>query len=78
MNHLKFAEAKHLLEQNAEPYFQRAMADVAVALERIYWQQDISPQRLAATFRRGDLLQELNGPPILPPAQPANENRHAR
>lgn len=59
LNHLKFAEAKAKLEQQEEQYFAKAMESVDTAIKRLYGDQAVSLQRLAATFRRGDLIQEL-------------------
>jgi hypothetical protein len=59
LNHLKFAEAKSIFEQNREAYYQRSVEKIGDAVNRLYGSQDISLQRLAATFRRGDLLEEL-------------------
>ncbi len=59
LNHLKFADAKAKLEQNEEAYFAKATKAVDAALRKLYGGQTVSLQRLAATFRRGDLIQEL-------------------
>jgi len=59
LTHLKFAEAKAKLEQQEEQYFAKAMESVDTAIKRLYGDQAVSLQRLAATFRRGDLIQEL-------------------
>jgi len=72
LNHLKFAEAKQLVEQKGEAYFQKAVTEVDGALKKLYGQQEISLQRLAATFRRGDLIQELSTQPAAPQVQTTN------
>ncbi len=59
LNHLRFAEAKAKLDQNEASYFAKATSEVDEALKRLYGGQVISLQRMAATFRRGDLIQEL-------------------
>jgi hypothetical protein len=59
LDHLKFIEAKSKIDQNEEAYFTRAVAAVDAAVRRLYGDQELSLQRLAATFRRGDLLEEL-------------------
>lgn len=59
LDHRNFAEAKAKLDQNEDAYFQKATAAVEAALNRLYGGQSVSLQRLAATFRRGDLIQEL-------------------
>jgi AIPR protein len=72
LTHLKFAQAKQLVEQRGEAYFQKAVTDVEAALKKLYGQQEVSLQRLAATFRRCDLIQELNEQPALPVVQLTN------
>ncbi|HBI14532.1 MAG TPA: abortive phage resistance protein [Desulfobulbaceae bacterium] len=59
LDHRKFDEAKSKLDQNEEDYFSRALTAIDVAVKRLYCDQTPSLQRLAATFRRGDLLEEL-------------------
>lgn len=59
LNHLKFADAKAKLEENEEAYFERAVKEVDVAIKKLYGGQAVSLQRLSATFRRGDLIEEL-------------------
>lgn len=59
LNHLKFDEAKITFNQNDETYYQRSVEKIGDAINRLYGSQDVSLQRLAATFRRGDLLEEL-------------------
>ncbi len=59
LNHLKFADTKAKLEQNEELYFTKAVAAITAALASLHGGQTVSLQRLAATFRRGDLIQEL-------------------
>lgn len=61
LNHLNFAAAKARCEQDAEKYFNAAVVAVGRAVKKLYGNQDVSLQRLAATFRRGDLLEELKG-----------------
>ncbi len=61
-----------MVEENSEAYFQKAVTAVEAALKRIYGEQEISWQRLAATFRRGDLIQELDFQPVLPQVQTTN------
>jgi AIPR protein len=58
LDHRKFAEAKTRLEENEDAYHQRAVAAVDAALTRLYAER-VSLQRLAATFRRGDLIELL-------------------
>jgi hypothetical protein len=77
LNHLKFAAAKQMVEERSEAYFPKAVTAVEAALKRIYGEQEISWQRLAATFRRGDLIQELDYQPVLPQVPTANGNSNA-
>jgi hypothetical protein len=72
LNHQNFAAAKALVEQKGEAYFQKGVTEVEGALKKLYGQQEVSLQRLAATFRRGDLVQELNEQPALPQVQTTN------
>ncbi|MBI4023968.1 MAG: AIPR family protein [Verrucomicrobia bacterium] len=65
LNHRSFTQAKDLTEQNGEDFFQKAVAEVQAALIKLYGGQDVSLQRLSATFRRGDLIEELNTQPSL-------------
>lgn len=60
LDHRRFHEAKALVEQRGEQYFERATVRLQQALKRLYGEQQVSLQRLAATFRRGDLLQYLD------------------
>lgn len=62
LDHRKFAEAKNKLEENEDAYHQRAVEAIDAALSRLYADQ-VSLQRLAATFRRGDLIELLAEPP---------------
>jgi hypothetical protein len=59
LDHRKFTEAKAKLDQNIEDYFSQAVASIDAAVKRLYCDQAPSLQRLAETFRRGDLLVEL-------------------
>jgi len=71
LDHRNFTQAKDLAEQNGEGYFQKAVTEVQAALSKLYGGQSVSLQRLSVTFRRGDLIEELNTQPSLPLAQPA-------
>jgi hypothetical protein len=63
LNHLNFETAKTLVETKNEAYYQRAVEEIKGAISGLYGKQELSLQRLAATFRRGDLLEELNRQP---------------
>lgn len=64
LDHVRFQAAQNLLTQNGEKYYRQALAEVEAAIGRLYGQQQISLQRLSATFRRGDLLEELARGPL--------------
>lgn len=59
LDHRKFAEAKRLVEEHGERYFQASSRDIDTALKALYGNQEISVQQLSATFRRGDLIEKL-------------------
>ena len=57
LDHRNFAEAKRTLEKHEDAYHARAVEAIADALKRLYGEEPVSLQRLAATFRRGDLME---------------------
>ncbi|MBF0135241.1 MAG: AIPR family protein [Magnetococcus sp. DMHC-1] len=60
LNHKTFDSAKQSLAANGEQFLQKALQDIEKALERLYGDPaGISLQQLAATFRRGDLMDHL-------------------
>ena len=62
LNHQNFNQAKGLIEEHGETYFQASLQDIHKALGALYGEQEISIQQLSATFRRGDLVQILTKP----------------
>ena len=64
LDHRHFAQAKTLLESKAQIYFDASVADVERALAQLYGGQPVSLQQLAATFRRGDVIDTLLGMPV--------------
>lgn len=62
LDHRKFEDARKLVEANGDIYYTQAVQSLEVALTKLYGDKQISPQRLAATFRRGDLFTYLQGP----------------
>jgi hypothetical protein len=56
LDHRNFEQSRQLIDTKGEEYFARAIVSVSHALETLYGDQPVSLQRLAATFRRGDLL----------------------
>jgi AIPR protein len=59
INHQNFQVARQLIEKNVETYFNNAVQDIQQALQNLYGVQEISLQQLSATFRRGDLIGQL-------------------
>jgi AIPR protein len=59
IDHRSFDSARTLIESKGDEYYDRAVAKLQEALLKLYGDQPISLQRLAATFRRGDLIQYL-------------------
>ncbi len=59
LDHRNFAQAKQLIEQRADIYFEQAVQQIEAALQQLYGEQAISLQQLAASFRRGDLIARL-------------------
>lgn len=62
LDHRKFEDARNLISTNGEIYFDRAIQELKVALDGLYGEHQVGPQRLAATFRRGDLFTTLRVP----------------
>ncbi len=59
LTHLNFEKAKSILADKEEVYFDRAVEEIDLAIKKLYGGQSVSLQRLSATFRRGDLIEEL-------------------
>ncbi len=57
LSHTKFSDVIKQWELKDEPYHAKALADLQTAINNHYGNQRQSLQQLAATFRRGDLLQ---------------------
>ena len=57
--HHHFNPATQTLQANGDSYYARANATIEEAIHACYGDRDISLQQLAATFRRGDLLEML-------------------
>ncbi len=64
LDHRTFDTARQLVNENGEAYFYAAQRDVGKAIAQLYGRQDQTLQRLAATFRRGDLIDELGLVPL--------------
>lgn len=59
INHQNFQVARQLIEKNVDTYFNNSVQDIQQALQNLYGLQEISLQQLSATFRRGDLIGQL-------------------
>nr|WP_235620354.1 AIPR family protein [Prochlorothrix hollandica] len=59
ISHQNFQQIQQAIEQKGEQYLSASIEDIAQALQHLYGQQRLSLQQLAATFRRGDLIQTL-------------------
>jgi hypothetical protein len=73
LDHRNFASVKDLIEKNVETYYSRAVEAIKTALAALYKDQEVSLQRLSATFRREDLIEFLDVPKsgaelLVPPA----------
>lgn len=64
LDHRNFPKAKAAVEASGESYFKAACADIDAALQTLYGGQNVSLQQLAATFRRGDLIETLVRMPV--------------
>jgi hypothetical protein len=60
LDHRTFSKAKFLVDEKGERYFQMSVEAINKAIVSLYGDRNVSLQRLSATFRRGDLIQELN------------------
>jgi AIPR protein len=65
VNHRNFEAAYRMVEQNGENYFNSSVRDIEEALRDLYGAQEVSLQQLSATFRRGDLIDNLQQMKIL-------------
>lgn len=59
VSHQNIGGLQNYFEQNKKQLYDRALSDIAHALNAFYGSRDVSLQQLAATFRRGDLLEYL-------------------
>ena len=62
ISHRNFAALQAALESDGERHYAAAVDSLRDALRRCYGDREVSLQQLAATFRRGDLLEMLNAP----------------
>lgn len=59
LNHRNFKITQEIIEQYGEQLFLAAAQDIKQSLEELYGEREISMQQLSATFRRGDLIEQL-------------------
>lgn len=59
LDHTKFGEARRLIESKGDAYHAAAADKIEKALRALYKEEALSLQRLAAAFRRGDLIEML-------------------
>lgn len=62
LTHKRFADGVRRIDESGEEYFQRGKTTIKTAVRNLYGGREIgtiSLQQLAATFRRGDLMEEL-------------------
>ncbi|TAN72048.1 MAG: abortive phage resistance protein [Gallionella sp.] len=60
VDHRNFESLAEILSQNKDAYFSKAIEQIKTALSALYGEhKNISLQQLSATFRRGDLLENL-------------------
>ncbi len=62
LTHENFKNALQLIEQESDELFKQALQEIECALKKLYgvnYQETISLPQLAATFRRGDLIELL-------------------
>ena len=60
LDHRNLPDARQRIEGQGEAYLEQAITEVDQALKRLYGSQRTSLQRLSATFRRADLIDELD------------------
>jgi AIPR protein len=58
LDHRNFQDARSLVDQKGEFYFDESTKDIDKALQRLY-SEEPSMQQLSATFRRSDLMERL-------------------
>lgn len=64
LDHRVFETTRQLVSDRGEQYFYAAQGDIDEAIKELYGSHDQTLQRLAATFRRGDLIDELRKVPL--------------
>jgi hypothetical protein len=59
LDHRTISDLRNRIDSAGERIFEEAVTELQSALGQLYGEQPVSAQRLAATFRRGDLLEVL-------------------
>ncbi|MFN3077298.1 MAG: AIPR family protein [Alphaproteobacteria bacterium] len=59
LDHRNFHDAMKKFEECAEDDFAKAVDQISSALKQLYGETQVSLQRLSATFRRGDVVEQL-------------------
>ncbi len=59
LDHRNFAQARNLIEQKSDGYLSRAKKQIADALAPLFSGRERTLQRLSATFRRADLVDDI-------------------
>lgn len=59
LGHVHLNEAEKLIRERGDYYLERAIVAIDSALHKLYGTREVSLQQLAATFRRGDLIEQL-------------------
>lgn len=65
LDHKNFEKASGIFQANAETYFARAIAEIEQELNKVFDCQPRTLQRLSATFRRADLVENILGHPLV-------------
>lgn len=60
LDHRIFEDAHKLIETKGDEFYSYAIDQIKEALNILYMNQEVSLQRLSATFRRGDLIEILH------------------
>ncbi|MFE8645405.1 AIPR family protein [Sphingomonas sp. NCPPB 2930] len=64
IDHIYFEKARSMIVDNGEIYYRASIKDIGEAIRKVYGAEEPKLPRLAATFRRGDLIEELRAIPL--------------
>ena len=59
INHKNFLEVVRLFQNDQDKFWLASIAIITISLGTLYGKRDVSLQQLSATFRRGDLLDDI-------------------